>query len=952
MACGIRPARTVPRGGGVTVTSTPFTPGSLVRARRREWVVLPGSTGELLRLRPLTGSEEDITLLHIGIEPDLTSAVFPWPEPIRESSQADALLLHDALRLTLRRGAGPFRSFGQVDVTPRPYQLVPLMMALSLPTVRLLIADDVGLGKTIEALLIARELIDRGEVRRLAVLCPPHLVDQWVKEIRTRFHLPAEAVTSGSVARLERGLPQGASLFEAYPYTVVSLDYIKSDRRRDEFARACPELIVVDEAHTCTTGAGQRHQRYQLLRQLMADPLRHAVLCTATPHSGDEHAFARLLALIDPAFEAVAASSDQAMPADLRDRLSRHLVQRRRADIREWNDQTLFPSRQVKDVEYRLTGIWEAFLEAVLAYCEGLTTEAGSDETRRRLAFWGTLALLRCVTSSPAAAASALSTRLHTGAANEVIEEFREQLLEIDPDAREVPDDLELPADDGSQEVAALLQTAVRLKQEGNDPKLTALVDALEELLEAGHSPIVFCHYIATAEYVAEKVKAKFRDVQVACVTGRLPAEAREEAIAAIDLESKRILVATDCLSEGVNLQDAFDAVVHYDLSWNPTRHEQREGRVDRFGQRSLVVRAVHMFGANNPIDGAVLQVILRKARAIAERLGVPVPLPDQDQRITEALLKAVMFRNRGRADTGQMAFDLEGIEEAQEFDAAWRDAEERTRKVRTKFAQGRLKPEQVIPEFERAQRALGDTAELERFVMRAMSRIGAEPERSPQGVLTLNVASLPTQVRERLEAAGIEKARIRVVMGEKGVGSAAPMRRSHPVPTVLSETLVERTLEAGEGAAGSEVLGRIGVWPTRAVSTRTVLLLARLRHELTLTRRGADPITSVVEEAVPIAVVAGEERPLTDDEASRLLLAAAEGTLPDPVRTAQYEWLAGEQGRLQRILDLTASTRAEMLVEDHRRVRDAADARGSYGIRAITPVDVIGAWILLPVPA
>ena len=142
-----------------------------------------------------------------------------------------ALLLRDALVLSLRRGAGPFRSFGQIAVEPRAYQLVPLLMALKLgpgPTAH---RRRVGIGKTIEAALIARELLDRGDVDRFAVLCPPHLVDQWVTELDGRFHLRPVAVTAASASRLEEGFP-GESISRMYPHTVVSLDYIKSERRR------------------------------------------------------------------------------------------------------------------------------------------------------------------------------------------------------------------------------------------------------------------------------------------------------------------------------------------------------------------------------------------------------------------------------------------------------------------------------------------------------------------------------------------------------------------------------------------------------------------------------------------------------------------------------------------------------------------------------------------------
>lgn len=196
-----------------------------MKCRGREWVVQPGSTSDALSLRPLGGSEEDIALVLPDLElVPLEAATFPFPDPAKHGSHQSAALLRDAIQLKLRNGAGPFRSFGNIAVEPRAYQIVPLLMALRLPVVRLLIADDVGIGKTIEAALIVRELLDRGEISRFAVLCPPHLVEQWQTELENRFHLKAVALTSASANRIERALPPGVGLFDQFPYVVVSLD--------------------------------------------------------------------------------------------------------------------------------------------------------------------------------------------------------------------------------------------------------------------------------------------------------------------------------------------------------------------------------------------------------------------------------------------------------------------------------------------------------------------------------------------------------------------------------------------------------------------------------------------------------------------------------------------------------------------------------------------------------
>jgi hypothetical protein len=235
-----------------------FQVGSLVEARAREWVVLPESRERTLHLRPLGGADDDPILLHLPLEPiKPRPATFPPPDPATATGRAVGLLLRDAMRLKLATGAGPFRSFGRLGFEPRAYQLVPLLMALRQENVRLLIADDVGIGKTIEGSLIARELLDRGEIQRLAVICPPHLCEQWQDELSTKFHLEAEIVRSGTAARLERGLPQGQTIFDRHSFTIVSLDYIKRPNRLDDFARACPELVIVEEAHGCVLARGR-----------------------------------------------------------------------------------------------------------------------------------------------------------------------------------------------------------------------------------------------------------------------------------------------------------------------------------------------------------------------------------------------------------------------------------------------------------------------------------------------------------------------------------------------------------------------------------------------------------------------------------------------------------------------------------------------------------------------
>lgn len=927
------------------MTALRYSPGTLVRARGREWIVLAGSDTEILRVRPILGSEEDQTLIHLGLELEpVTEASFPKPEPHQKAGHEASLLLRDALLLSLRRGAGPFRSFGQIAVAPRAYQLVPLLMALKLDPVRLLIADDVGIGKSVEAGLIARELLDRGEVSRFTVLCPPHLVEQWLAELEKHFHLRAAAVTSTSAARLERGLPPSESIFSAHPYTVVSLDYIKNEKRRSDFLRACPELVIVDEAHTCAAAGSGRHQRHELLRALSESPQRHMVLLTATPHSGDEAAFYRLLSLLDRSFENLASATGEEREK-LRAKLALHFVQRRRIDIDEWQDGSIFPHRKTNEKTYRLTGNWERFFNAVLDYCADVVEAAEGDQRRQRLNFWGTLALMRCVASSPAAAVQALRTRAGQNIeTNE--EELSDRVFDGGTDSL-LEDDVEPPIGSDDPKLASLIAQAEQLAGQTEDPKLKLLTEQLATLLADGFNPVIFCRYIATAHYLGKHLRTKYKNVTMSVVTGELAAEERQEKIELLGEAEQRILIATDCLSEGINLQDHFDSVLHYDLSWNPTRHEQREGRVDRFGQPRPIVRTTLIYGANNPVDGAVLKIIIRKADKIREELGVPVPLPDDGHTLSQALLKAVLLRRVNREPETQSSFEFMDIPAAQELDTQWQDIKEKTKKNRTIFAQRRMKPTEVLPEWNKTISAVGGHEEVKRFASRGLARLGAALEPLPRG-FKAPLDALPEDVKERLAAEGLSGT-VRIDFAYPPAPRCHTVQRSHPLISVLAETLLERTLSSNVMATTADpgVLGRVGCWISNSVTDRTIVALLRLRHQLMIQKHNHSTML-LVEEATALAWV-GTSTLLEGLEAMSLLAPPPVGDPPLAVweRTIKKASEFLEERLPER--NAFAEKRAQVLLSDHRRVRDAARDHGSYTVKALLPADLVGLVVLLP---
>lgn len=923
-----------------------FGPGDLVRARGREWVLLPADIEGLLKLRPLSGSEDDVQWIDPELERDgVTSASFDAPvvDPAgidQLATQDAARLLGDALRLSMRRGAGPFRSAARLGFEPRAYQLVPLMMALRLPTIRLLIADDVGIGKTIEAGLILRELIDRGEVARFTVLCPPHLVEQWVGELAEKFDIDAVAVTAASAPRLERDLPPGLSLFDAHPFTVVSLDYIKADRRRDEFARVCPAMVVVDEAHACVGTESGRQQRFGLLQRLAADAERHLVLLTATPHSGDDVAFGRLLGLLDPAFSADTLDSDSG-----RTRLARHVVQRRRIDIVErgtdgegWDEDRAFPRHESAEAAYPLTAAHKAFHEAVLDWCLGVVEGAGNDSASRRLAFWGTLALMRCVGSSPQAAISALRNRVAA-----LPDRLEAGVFDLDDDEAQADDLAPDWRSDEGDALAALIDQASNL---GPDPKLAALVKLLGDL----ENPVVFCRFIATAEAVGAALRAKFPKARVEVVTGALPADERRARVDAMASDDgvRRILVATDCLSEGINLQALFDAVVHYDLSWNPTRHQQREGRVDRFGQPSKLVRSVTLYSPDSAIDGAVLSVILRKAEAIRKATGVTVTMPEDTAAVTGALMQAVLLRKGGGGRT-QLSLDFGMLEaDTAAVEAVWRDAEEGEKRSRARFAQRTLSPKDVVPEWQRWRTMLGTPADLERFVTRAMIRLDAPPEHLRNDVLRAPLKALPAALRNRLEARGLEGT-VHLAFNEPPPRGSSMVSRAHPLVATLAEALLESALDPE--SASITPLGRAGAWVADGVDQLTIVALLRLRFQL-FTRAGGRETLLLAEEAITLAWAPGDTAPsISGLAAAALLEKPAAASLADAarIRVLTSAMVRLETDAVRAGLAGYARARADALAADHARLREAARMAGEVRVEPVLPLDFIGVFALLP---
>jgi superfamily II DNA or RNA helicase len=970
-----------------------FAIGSLVKARDREWVVLPDSTDDMLILRPLGGTEDEVTGIFLPLEP-VEPAQFELPDPQKLGDYRSCRMLRDAVRLGFRSSAGPFRSFAKLAVEPRPYQLVPLLMALKLEPVRLLIADDVGIGKTVEACLIAKELMDRGEVDRLAVLCPPHLAEQWQSELKGKFHIDAELVLPSTATRLERNCRLGQSLFDLYPYVIVSTDFIKSEHRRDEFLRTCPELVIVDEAHTCAfagEGRGGKHQRHQLIKGLADAPDRHLILVTATPHSGKEAAFRSLLALLNPDFADLPEELGGKENEPIRRQVAAHFVQRRRGDIRSYLDaDTPFPERLEADETYSLSPEYKKLFDRILNYArETVQSPDANSRHRQRVRWWSALGLLRSLASSPAAAATTLRNRadtLDTETSEEADEVGRRTVMDLmDDDAKEgidiVPgaDISELVSrgiansQEANSEIAnsgiedPLLATrysathspysSTRLKQMAReaenlkgskDAKLQKIITLVKDFLKKGFQPIIFCRFIPTAEYVAEELRSSLRNVEVVAVTGTLPPAEREERVEQLAKSPQRVLVCTDCLSEGINLQTYFNAVIHYDLSWNPTRHEQREGRVDRYGQPQDKVRVLTYYGVDNQIDGIVLDVLIRKHRSIRSSLGISVPVPVDTDQVVEAIFEGLLLRDQSSNSSDQLSLFEEDFFKPQkeQFFSQWEAASEREKRSRnTMFSQEGIKVEEVVRELQAIRSAIGSSVDVAAFTEAAFKVHQAVVSETPTKALAFDLSETPQALKDAIGGQESFQARFELPIQD----GQLYLNRTHPIVEGLATHVMDTALDS----MVESVARRCGVIRTNQVTRRTTLLLTRFRFHI-IAKQGDEENPLLAEDCQVLAFTGSPEKAewLEPEQAEELLTATPDGNISADQATTFLQKVIDQFDQLGPYLEGVAQQRGNDLLEAHRRVRSAAKLKGvRYRVEPQLPPDVLGVYMFLPVP-
>ena len=948
-------------------------PGKLISLRGRDWVVLPSDDTDLLVVKPLGGSDDETTGIYLpfGIEHDAPrDARFPPPEAADLGDIATARLLYDSARLAFRNGAGPFRALAKLSFRPRAYQIVPLVMALRQETVRLLIADDVGVGKTVEALLLTRELMERRRIRRFAVICLPHLCDQWQQEIRDKLDIEAVIIRSSTQARLDRQIQGDTSVYDYYPYQIISIDYIKAANRRDVFVEQAPELVIVDEAHACARPEGaseKQQQRYHLLSRLAANPEQSLVMLTATPHSGKQEEFHSLLGLLKPEFETLDLPTSSQVQ---RRELAKHFVQRKRADVEKWlGEDTPFPTREAFEVAYALAPSYASFYDDILGFARKLVAADPTAGPRRtRAHYWTALALLRGVMSSPAAGATMLTTRLDkfraaTGDTDDLAAPTENPVADTDELALAdtTPTQLVESGDWTDTQKKQLRDFAKRLESltgPAHDAKLKNLADLVDDWLSQGINPVVFCRFIPTANYLGEQLKAvlakKHPKVELQVVTSEDPDDVRKERIAGMQSAKERLLVATDCLSEGINLQELFTGVIHYDLPWNPNRLEQREGRVDRFGQTAKTVKACLLYGADNPIDGIVLDVLLRKVREIKKATGINVPFPEDSQSIIDTITQALLLnpdRKIGvKKGPKQTEFDFSECDEAQAADRIVtekiKEAAEREKTSRSIFAQNAIQAAEIEEDLKTVDEAIGDPRAVEDFVVGVLQnlfgvQITKDKKEDGFHVVTANI---PPQLQNILPA-GNSVALSFVSPAPKGFYYVG---RNNRFVEQLCQIVMANTLARQDRRAA-----RAAVIRTRDVQRKTTLLLFRCRNVIEQARdRAAHPHQIVAEEMLLWGWRGTlDDRDFLTHDAAKSLLTAVRAS-SDLTPQARSGFLTSELDQLQGLDDeftSIAEEQSKRLVAAHERFSALMDKQRYQVVYPVLPMDLLGIYVLLP---
>ena len=516
------------------------------------------------------------------------------------------------------------------SVIPLPHQRYCLERAMSTSEVRYMLADEVGLGKTIEAGLIIKELKTRGLIERVLVVCPKGLITQWEAEMQEKFGERFTIVTPEDYATLHKIYPDG-NVYEQFENVITSMDAIKPleerkgwskekvDQYNEERIEAVVaggwDLIIIDEAHR-VAGSTNEVARHKLGKQLsQASP--NLLLLTATPHSGKSEPFLRLMRLLD----------DSAFPnqnAVVREQVAPYLIRTEKREAVDNDGNPLFKGRhtQIMNVQWELRhDLQRQLYETVTEYVR----QGYNRAMRKKQPYVGFLMILfqRLVSSSTDAITDAMERRVYAlehqqAELRQLLPEDMEDLdseVELEQALQSMSADMELEI----TELETILKLAHGAKAQCMDAKAEVLSDLLERIRRQEEHPkiIIFTEFRATQKSLQQL--CEFAGLSTTIINGSMDLDERNASLTAFRRE-KDVLISTDAGGEGLNLQFAH-IVINFDLPWNPMKIEQRIGRADRIGQTQDV--EVYNFVLEDTIENHVRETLEQKLAVILQELGI-----------------------------------------------------------------------------------------------------------------------------------------------------------------------------------------------------------------------------------------------------------------------------------------------------------------------------------------
>ncbi|MFB3924304.1 MAG: DISARM system SNF2-like helicase DrmD [Terriglobia bacterium] len=646
----------------------------------------------------------------------------PEPKGFDHPAHLEAFL--DAVRwgaasiADTRQLQSPFRSGIEIE----SYQLDPVVRAIQMPRVNLLIADDVGLGKTIEAGMVVSELMLRHRANRVLVVCPSSLQIKWRDEMLEKFGLEFVIVDSARIKRLRRERGLYANPWTHFPRLITSMDYLKREYPLRMFREAVArdgthpglrdfDILIVDEAHNVApSGAGNfalDSQRTQALREI-GRHFEHKLFLTATPHNGYKESFSALLELLDDQRFARSVSPD---PVQLR----AVMVRRLKSEIKNWDGSDKFPRRTLEHIPVDYAAE-EQRIHGLLAEYARLRADGYRDNSERFATEFVLKLLKKRLFSSPQAFLTTLdrhraalrrsarfeSLTRNTGALVRLFEQAEEdysdeaEQQEAELEALEAAARAFRPSSPAETQILNELAGWAERASAQLDSKASRLVQWLESVVRPNgcwtqERVIIFTEYRDTQKWLHDHLAARgFKEGgRLELLYGAQDTEDRERVKAAFQFDPKdapvRILLATDAASEGIDLQRHCHRLIHYEIPWNPNRLEQRNGRIDRHGQRAPEVNVYHFVaagfreeaelaegaGASLAADLEFLYRAAKKVQQIREDLGKVGPVIAQQ-------VEEAMLGKRRRLDTSRAERENEPVKRLLRFEQNIRELSRR----------------------------------------------------------------------------------------------------------------------------------------------------------------------------------------------------------------------------------------------------------------------------------